>query len=217
MDGATFSATNVQESYSEDSLHSHAPIIITLALLVLSGIARHLTFSHWRFKILQTVWRFVSLMRESHPCLTTNWYFNIYIHKLRNDVYILFIKMQAASVANPLESEVSQFLQEIVSLGSEKEYAGTALSPDSFDYLVPASFTVETYYNAFGQGENNNPGATSVACIKPQGTGSGDVQLNPTCPLTTTTGAEEHTGVGSSAEEPHVSSAERELKKAHKA
>ncbi|CAN6848550.1 unnamed protein product [Brassica oleracea var. botrytis] len=93
MDGATFSATNVQESYSEDSLHSHAPIIITLALL-------------------------------------------------------------AASVADPLESE---------------------------------------------------------------GTGSGDVQLNPTCPLTTTTGAEEHTGVGSSAEEPHVSSAERELKKAHKA
>ncbi|WZZ51607.1 hypothetical protein YC2023_051714 [Brassica napus] len=69
----------------------------------------------------------------------------------------------AASVADPLESEVSQFLQEIV------------------------------------------------------GTGSGDVQLNPTCPLTTTTGAEEHTGVGSSAEEPHVSSAERELKKAHKA
>ncbi|KAF2561407.1 hypothetical protein F2Q70_00014820 [Brassica cretica] len=102
MDGATFSATNVQESYSEDSLHSHAPIVITLALL-------------------------------------------------------------AASVADPLESEVSQFLQEIV------------------------------------------------------GTGSGDVQLNPTCPLTTTTGAEEHTGVGSSAEEPHVSSAERELKKAHKA
>ncbi|KAF2600961.1 hypothetical protein F2Q68_00007937 [Brassica cretica] len=40
MDGATFSATNVQESYSEDSLHSHAPIVITLALLVLSGIAR---------------------------------------------------------------------------------------------------------------------------------------------------------------------------------
>lgn len=60
------------------------------------------------------MWRFVSLMRESHPCLTTNWYFNIYIHKLRNDVYILFIKMQAASVADPLESEVSQFLQEIV-------------------------------------------------------------------------------------------------------
>ncbi|CAF1841452.1 unnamed protein product [Brassica napus] len=86
MDGATFSATNVQESYSEDSLHSHA--------------------------------------------------------------------LLAASVADPLESE---------------------------------------------------------------GTGSGDVQLNPTCPLTTTTGAEEHTGVGSSAEEPHVSSAERELKKAHKA
>ncbi|CAN6841440.1 unnamed protein product [Brassica oleracea] len=31
MDGATFSATNVQESYSEDSLHSHAPIAASVA------------------------------------------------------------------------------------------------------------------------------------------------------------------------------------------
>ncbi|KAL0772086.1 hypothetical protein Bca101_037237 [Brassica carinata] len=61
------------------------------------------------------------------------------------------------------------------------------------------------------------PAASVADPLESEGTGSGDVQLNPTCPLTTTTGAEEHTGVGSSAEEPHVSSAERELKKAHKA